>query len=479
MKRQKLAGNVFEIHGEFGTIRQASDLTADELSSYGVNPSFPTYKPNCKLVTAKLVLADTPFCPEVEGMPKGMSYIIPKQALHDNFANIINMPVHITSDLSAHAEKDGDTKRYTAIGTVLGQKIVEEEGETWGQVLLALWDEDHPTETGKISANKKELGTSIEFMFSEANLERINRNIFKIWDFIPKGLAILFKNRAAFPQTQLLVAQKSDSNLPIIPNSKGEGMKKIVIETDGTIESTTVFVNGEEKQNIKDVSLSIYSDSGGSETISANYLRLVERLDEGEGIAVNKEYRLSANGVEEVEGQDGEKKTESQGGEKSMVEYKGIKLDAENYTPEAVVGFIKSFEASLEQSEERKKADAEKANKIAELEKQIQDFRDAEAKRAEDAKTAEAKARADKAKADAEAWFETNKDAYPEDQKDVVIEIRRKVNLSEATAEEIDKLATLKKAEPTLLTGGDGAPSVEQVKQIDMFYGIKNSRKDV
>lgn len=475
MKNKKIAATVFEIHGEFGNIRQADELTADELQSYGISASFPAYRPNCKIVTAKLVLADTPFCPEVEGrMPKGMNYIIPKQALHDNLCNIINMPVHITSDLAGHAEKSGEERKYVAIGTVLGQKITEEAGKTWGQVLLALWDDDHPEEVGKVSANKENLGTSIEFMFTDTSLERVNANTFNVWSFLPKGLAILFKNKAAFPQTQLLIAQKGEANLPIPSNNMSNA--KIVIETDGTIESTKVYIEGLEKTNLREINLSIYpseSNVDGEPIDVGNYLRLVEKMSPEGGLDVRKEYRLSASGVEESEYDN-----EQQGGERNMVEYKGIKLEAEKYTPDMVVGILKDFEASVEASESQKQVLAEKDTKIAELQKSIDDFKAADAERAKQDEVKKAESKKAEAKSTAEQWFEKNKDAYPADQKDKVVEIRAKVELGEATSAEVLQLAELKSiTTSTLPTGGDNTPDPKAIEKEDAFFGIRNAQK--
>jgi hypothetical protein len=476
MKNKNVEAMDFEMHGTMGEIRQASDMTADELQSYGVNPSFPLYRPNCKIVTAKLVLADTPFCPEVEGMPEGLSYIIPKEALCGNLANIINMPVHITADLSAHSEKGDGATHYTSIGTVLGQKIVEEAGKVWGQVLMALWDEDHPEEVGKVSANKDKLGTSIEFMFNSADLEQADKSTFKIWDFIPKGLAILFKDKAAFPQTQLLVAQKSNANLQTSSNNKGDEMKKILIETDGTIESTKVVVNGVEIKILKEIALSIYAPDNSC-AVPGNYLRLVEKIEEDDGFEVNKEYRLSANGVEEVKKEPtGAIKPKAQGGEKIM-DYKGIKLEAENYTPEQVVGIIQSFEKSVEATEEQKKTLEAKDAKIAELQKRIEDFNKAEAERAKQEEVRKAEAKKAEARTTAEKWYEDNKDSYPEDQKETIVAIRTKVELCEAKPEEVLKLVELKRTGSSLPTGGNATSDPNKVKAEDNFYGIRDCRK--
>jgi hypothetical protein len=81
------------------------------------------------------------------------------------------------------------------------------------------------------------------------------------------------------------------------------------------------------------------------------------------------------------------------------------------------------------------------------------------------------------AKATAEKWFEANKDSYPEDQKDAIIEIRTKVELGEATSEEVLRLAELKTSGSSLPTGGSTGKDAKAVEKEDAYYGIKDCRK--
>jgi hypothetical protein len=476
IKKLKSDGALFEIQSDLSNVKEIKDLTKDNFKEYGVNSSIAEYRPNCKIIEGRLFAADIPFCPSTERITEGYYFILPKETVEKSLWQLTNMPVHVNTELSGHAEKTDDGKKYISVGTILGAKISEVDGETWVDVLCGLWESDYPEEVASISSKKDELGMSIEMFFEPETIEAVDFNMLKVGEAAFKGLAILQKAKAAFPQTQLLVASKFNSEKEVdksVYNIEGAENMDIVIKSDGTIEKTSLTVGGKEVKGIQAMSFSFWQ---GEDKPYFNY-SLVEQ--EKDGFAISKSYRLSAEGLVEIKA-DGntavvpepEPQTEKPQGGEIVMEYKGIELSKETYTPQEIVDMFKSLDAE----DSQKKVLAEKDTKISGLEAEIADFKKKEAD-AQKAKDEEVKIEAEKtAVVEAGKWFEANKDSYLPDNKDEVVGIRAKVELGTATKDEILKLAELKKKAGEISAGGADSAE-ERNKMLDKTFGIKNAVK--
>ncbi|MFA6006068.1 MAG: hypothetical protein WC775_06345 [Patescibacteria group bacterium] len=480
IKKLKSEGALFEIQSDLSSVRGISDLTKENFEEYGVNPSIAKYRPNCKIIEGRLFAADLPFCPSTDGITEGYYFIVPKETVEASLWQLTNMPVHVNSELSGHAEKTDEGKKYTSVGTILGAKMTDVDGETWVDVLCGLWENDYPEEVASISSKKDELGMSIEMFFEPETIEAVDFNMLKVGEAAFKGLAILQKARAAFPQTQLLVASKSENKKPIekqvdksVYNIEGAENMDINIKSDGTVKGTVLTVDGKDAKNISSMSFSFYQ----GELKPYFTYSLIEQ--EKDGWVIGKNYRLSAEGLVEIKA-DGntavvpepEPQTAKTRGGESVMEYKGIELSKETYTPREIVDMFKSLDAE----DSQKKVLAEKDSKIASLEAEIVAFKEKDVA-AQKTKDDEAKIEAKKtAVVEAEKWFEANKDSYLPDNKEDVVGIRAKVELGTATKDEILKLAELKKKAGEI--SADGGDSVEERnKKLDNLFGIKNPVK--
>ena len=480
IKKLKADGALFEIHSEVGAVREVKELTPEDFKSYGVNASFGEYRPNCKIIEGRLFAADIPFCPSSEGITEGYNFILSKKTVEASLWQLNNMPVHVNSELSGHAEEEDGDKKYVAIGTILGSKMTQVGEENWVDVLCGLWDTDHEKEVAAITAKKDELGMSIEMFFDPETIEAVDYNLLKVNDVSHKGLAILQKSRAAFPQTQLLVASNNqvDKSVYNIGETKNEVTKNMdmVIKSDGTTEGTELTVAGKVVKGMQNITFSFWNIE---DKPYFNY-SVVEK--EKDGFVVTKSYLLSAEGIKEVgvvknqvtplpEEDTAGQKAKIQGGE-IIMDYKGIELNKETYTPQEILDLLKP----LDSKDEHTKILAEKDTKIEELQAAI-DARTAEDAKAEEKKAGDAKIEAEKtAVAEAEKWFEENKGNYLPDNKKEIVEIRAKIELGTATKEETLKLAELKKQSGSLSAPTGDETAVEEQK-LDNLFGIKSAIK--
>ena len=329
--------------------------------------------------------------------------------------------------------------------------------------------------------------------FNKDSLELVNENLFKIHDMTFKGMAILRKDCAAFPNTQLLVARKSDElKLKNLSNNKEVNMEKFSITSDGTVEGTKLSVAGKEIKNLDSLSLYLYpNDYEDTNRLSCNFTVLGKDVDND--FRIDKQYKLSAEGFDEVKEPqklsdfhiaEAEKFTKlekqrlstnrrakTRGGVSSM-DYKGIKFDAESYTPEEIVAKLQAIDSDEEQAQVL----AERDSTIVDLQKTVDEQKATiEASATEKAKVAQANKEAN-AKIEAEKWFDTHKAEYADENKDEIVDIRTKIELETATKDESLKLAELKKSESTLDTG-TGESEEDKVKKIDDMFGIKSAYK--
>ena len=217
-KMLNASNGLFEIKGECGTVKEMKELTDDDIKSYGLDPLFCHGRPNMKVIEGDLLLANTPFTPLVtEDMKEEgiTTLILPAELVASNLGQLQAMPIHISQDLSSHY-KDGkyDKKtlagEYSAIGTILAAKMVTRDGfdEPWCRILGALWEDNYPEAVAEISERREEMGMSVEMLFTLQGLEATETNAIKLTEFSFRGAAILAKDMAAFPDSQLLVANK-------------------------------------------------------------------------------------------------------------------------------------------------------------------------------------------------------------------------------------------------------------------------------
>ena len=280
IKKMKAEGAVYEIKGEFGEVKDISGLSEEELKSYGANPSLVSYRPNCKIVEGKLFATDTSFCPTTE-LETPYYFVLPENVVEENLWQLTNMPVHITPDLSSHSVEENGISKYYSIGTILGAKLEEDQDEKWAKVLLALWEDDYPEEVNAISENKEELGMSVELFLNPDTLEAIDLGVLQVNDLSFKGLALLKKEKAAFPQSQILVANKGDKN----SNIKGDTKMDIKISYNNS--GTTLVIDDKE---IPVSSISFYLNSDGVPSFSFTPLEAIGDIsgDYEYGISLSK-----------------------------------------------------------------------------------------------------------------------------------------------------------------------------------------------
>ena len=116
--------------------------------------------------------------------------------------------------------------------------------------------------------------------------------------------------------------------------------------------------------------------------------------------------------------------------------------------------------------------------KVKELDEKIV----ADEKTAKEKEDATIKATKEKdAQVAAEKWFDENKDAYPEDKKDELIAVRKKIELGEVKKEEIDALLAGKKVETQVVGSAlldlneDGSKMNDE--QLDTIFDIQDASK--
>lgn len=272
--REAKMENGFELHAEF---EQPRELTEKDIKAYGLDPSLLD-KPNFKVIEGDLCLIDTEFAPQTEGMNGYKKFFITEGAVKKALPGLSNTPIHITgTDFKGHSIVDPDTgeKKYISIGTYLGGKIIKDGDDKICRVLGGLWEENYGKEVKAISENKDKLGQSLEILPNLKTLEEIDNETATIHNFDFKGGCILQKDLAAFPQTQLLVAQKADVKKP-----------KIQILSDGTPQGTKFLLNGEEVSNLRSFSVSAYD---GDKNLSCSFTVKEEGVD---GFVKEERYYL-------------------------------------------------------------------------------------------------------------------------------------------------------------------------------------------
>ena len=282
----------FELHAEFEKPRE---LTENDVKGYGLDPSL-LQKPNFKVFEGDLALINTEFMPETEGMNGYKKFFITEDSVKKALPGLSNTPIHITgTDFKGHSVVDPKTgeRKYISIGTYLGGKIIKDGDDRICRVLGGLWEDDYAKETKAISEKKDELGQSFEIRPNLETLEEIDSETANIHDFVFKGGAILLKDLAAFPQTQLLVAQKV-----VVGNPEEVKKPKIQIVSDGTKEGTKFLLDGEEIPDLRSFNFSTYEED---KNLSCSFTTKVKGVDD---FVKEERYYLDKNElkIESVDG---------------------------------------------------------------------------------------------------------------------------------------------------------------------------------
>ena len=276
----------FEVRAGFESPRE---LTKKDIESYDLDPTL-LQRPNLKVIEGDLCLIDTEFTPETVGMGSYKRFFITEEAVKNALPSLSNTPIHITgTDFKGHSVVDPDTgeKKFISIGSYLGGKIVKDGDDRICRVLGGIWEENHPKEAKAISENKDKLGQSFEIAPNLESLEEIDEETATIHDFLFKGGAILQKNLAAFPQTQLLIAQKAEDKKP-----------KIQVISDGTPQGTKFLLNGKEIANMRSFSISHYDNE---KNLSCSFTVKEEGVD---GFVKEERYYLERDEIK-MESADG------------------------------------------------------------------------------------------------------------------------------------------------------------------------------
>jgi hypothetical protein len=565
VNKMKAEGSAsFEIHGSYGEVKNLKELTDDDITSYGLTPEFCRQRSNMKVIEGNMLLADTPFSPSVSEKFKESgirSFRLPAEAVAKNLWQLQTMPIHINQDFSGHKDESG---AYLSIGTILAGKVVKEEEQTWCRILGALWENDYPDQVEEISKRREEMGLSVELRFSLEGLSLVDDKTADMEDFTYTGVAILEKDCAAFPQSQLLVASKVDN----LANSRGAKMK-IKIESDGTPEGTKFTVDGEQVGNLSSLSFGFYPDGGFNHPLSCYYSvkedvpetdwkkttsfsldakefveedsepgtpylveaarwtkAYINSLPDSSFAVIEPDYSSGKNKAKncrhlpykDVEGKvdlahlrnalarmnqikpvtksisadelkSKAEKTLLPLAKKNLPDSQWAKasgnegggnmegLNKDTYSKEEVVVLLAA--AQSEQAGEKEHQDALAAKDVligtekARAEKAEKDLLDANTKLGAQAKVEKDKA----AELAAEKFWTDNEKNYLPENKVEIIAIRKKMELGEATNEEVLKLAELKKSESTLAAGTGNTETKN--KDLDQKFGIKNASEKV
>lgn len=485
-KMLNASNGLFEIKGATGktAVKDMKELTDDDIKSYGLDPEFCRERPNMKIIEGDLLLANTPFSPMVSDQLKEegiTTFILPADIVEANLNQLRVMPIHVSRDFSGHFNNgDGDgsgnlTGEYLSIGAVLGAKMVNREGsdEPWCRILGSLWEKDYPEEVAEISKRREDMGMSVEVFFSLQGLEATEGNAIKMNEFGFKGVAILSKENAAFKDSQLLVASKVDSSA-----NTGESKMNLQITSDGTPEGTKVLVDGAEVGNLQSLYFDFSPEYPDGNKLSCRY-------SVGEDVP-NTDWRkvtsFSLQAAEFVEaGSPEQKKTvvllsqpkaKQEGGGNNM-----IKLEKETYGKDEVELLIAQAAGEKAGENEHQIALAGKDTEIA-TEKTRAEKAEGELKTAQDALAAKATAEKEgNAQVAAETFWAEHATEYPEENKEEITGIRKKMELGQASNEEVLKLASLKKTQSTLAAAGGDAESAKRKAELDKKFGIKDASK--
>jgi hypothetical protein len=189
-----------------------------------------------------------------------IQYQLAKKGLAAALPTLITKPIHVTNDLDAHFEAGRAPK---AIGAFLGGIGLEnDDGTMTLRAIGTLWDSDFPDEVAEIQKKQAELGASYEIAYLAASAERLNDHVVEIGKYEFSGGAILKKNAAAHPETQLLVANKDTDKIFDVMDE--DDLSRLLAYLSGSTSFTRADkLSYQERNNLKDSDFALIQEVDG------------------------------------------------------------------------------------------------------------------------------------------------------------------------------------------------------------------------
>lgn len=137
-------------------------------------------------------------------------YLLEKDHIEAAAHTLISKPVHVTENYDGHVDAGKDP---VAIGVFMGSWVVDnEDGTSTLRAVASLWKNDFPEKVEFIANNAAALGASYEVAYDPetAYFVKADKGVVHIRHYEFAGGSILFKDKAAHPETQILVATGVD-----------------------------------------------------------------------------------------------------------------------------------------------------------------------------------------------------------------------------------------------------------------------------
>lgn len=382
--------------------QDASQLLKDLIGS---NPLFAAIKdsPNTHFVVFDLTSVGKPS--QHNGPVK---YQLKKDGLASALPTIISKPIHVTSGFDAHFEAGRDPK---PIGAFLGAVGIEnEDGSVTVRAVGTLWDRDFPGLVEEIKTNKTKLGASYEIVYLAASAERIAPDVLEIGQYEFSGGAILKKKAAAYPETQILVANQDSAEVfDVMDEVDFASLSAYLREATSLLRSKRLTY--EERQNLKDSDFALIQTVEDKRTGKKRKIRRFPIHDEAHrknawsrvpqektdltdeerarvrDRIMNKAKSAGDDWAKAYVKRDGQwvKKNNTQGGR--TMKYPGIPDELEPVVDGLIAHAVRDLEAKraelqsmvddmMKDDEEKKKKAAAAEQRVAELEPQVKDLTD-------------------------------------------------------------------------------------------------------
>lgn len=298
-----------------------------------------------------------------------IQYQLAKKGLAAALPTLITKPIHVTTDLDAHFEAGRAPK---AIGAFLGGiGLDNEDGTMTLRAIGTLWDGDFPDEVAEIQDKQAQLGASYEIAYLAASAERVNDHVVEIGKYEFSGGAILKKNAAAHPETQLLVANKDADRVFDVMDE--DDLSRLLAYLSGSTSFTRADkLSYQERNNLKDSDFALIQEVDGKKVRrfpihdEAHRKNAWARLPQAKGLSEAERAEVANKIINKAKsaGDDWAKDyTKSNGkwvkkeGGASMPKYNGIPAELEA----SVDAIVEALKAEQTKALATMKADHEKA----------------------------------------------------------------------------------------------------------------------
>jgi len=131
-----------------------------------------------------------------------LHFVLSSEGAEETWRSLIGTPVHWVATASGHGMPFAPPR---AIGTVIDVGVDRSTTPPRVVAALQLWDNDFPEEVSFIREIMQHLGASYEVIFDQDAVEERDDAIW-IHDYVPTGLALLRRSRAAYPDMRVLAA---------------------------------------------------------------------------------------------------------------------------------------------------------------------------------------------------------------------------------------------------------------------------------